>query len=102
MTPEKREAIIQSAIEAVQQAENQTWELIELPFDALKEEKRMTREYLTDEEWRGRIEGAGFRIANFGDRPTHAICRHGEIARTSDESHSCTWTWLMQRKGAGA
>ena len=38
----------------------------------------------------------GFRIATYGDKATHAICRHGVIAKIDENNHSCTWRKLVK------
>lgn len=38
----------------------------------------------------------GYRIATYGDNPTHAICRCGVIAEINEDSHSCVWTKLVK------
>lgn len=43
----------------------------------------------------------GLRLATFGNMhaATHAICRCGVIAGITEDSHSCTWRWLVPVEG---
>lgn len=41
-------------------------------------------------------EKAGYRVATYGDRATHAICIHGVIADLSANDHMCSWILLVK------
>lgn len=38
-----------------------------------------------------------FRIVEYGEKPTHAVCLHGEINLRTDDSHACTWMYIVKR-----
>lgn len=41
---------------------------------------------------------SGYALAAMGDKPTHAVCRHGVITKAGDNHHPCRWQWLVRDK----
>ena len=50
---------------------------------------------ISREERQEKLTEAGFRVANYGDFQTHAICVHGVITGRHHHHHSCIWLPLV-------
>ena len=53
---------------------------------------------ISREERQEKITQAGLHVACYGEKQTHAICRHGVITKIHTDGHSCRWLALAKNE----